>query len=198
MSWRMKANIIESCSCALVCPCIWGPAKPDQEWCSGVFAITIAEGESEGVDLGGARMLLHFELPGDFVSGIDKAKLYVDTSTSEDQRREIDAIFHGERGGLWEGMKEAIGQWLPTQVTKVTIDHGESPNAQIEGVGEITVQRVVTDGKPGVISGAPVLGAFGIASADVGFAQGTRFSDPDMRAWESLGEATMCTAEWAA
>jgi hypothetical protein len=157
VSWRMKANIIESCSCALVCPCIWGPAKPDQEWCSGVFAITIAEGESEGVDLGGARMLLHFELPGDFVSGIDKAKLYVDTSTSEDQRREIDAIFHGERGGLWEGMKEAIGQWLPTQVTKVTIDHGESPNAQ-----------------------------------------GTRFSDPDMRAWESLGEATMCTAEWAA
>jgi hypothetical protein len=198
MAWQIKANIIESCSCALACPCIWGPAKPDQEWCSGVFAITIAEGQSEGVDLTGVQMLLHFELPGDFLGGIDKGKLYVDTSTSEQQRAEIDAIFHGERGGLWGGMKEAIGQWLPTQVTKVSIDHGESPSAQIEGVGEITVQRVVTDGTPGKIVGAPILGAFGIASADMGFAQGTKFSDPDMRAWESLGEGSMCAAEWAA
>ena len=198
MSWRIKADIIESCSCALVCPCVWGPAKPDQEWCSGVFAITVAEGESEGVDLTGVNMLLHFELPGDFLGGIDKAKLYVDTATSDEQRREIDAIFHGERGGLWGGMKEAIGQWLPTQVTKVTIDHGESPSAKIEGVGEITVQRVVADGKAGVITGAPVLAAFAIGSAEVGFAQGTKFSDPDMRAWESLGEGSMAQAEWAA
>src|SRR5437763_1758559 len=75
MPWTMKLRLLESCSCAQICPCILGPAKPDQEWCSGVFGMEIAEG-SGGVNLSGAKIVMHFELPGDFISGIDKAKLY--------------------------------------------------------------------------------------------------------------------------
>ena len=28
----MKVNLLESCSCAALCPCVLGPAKPDQEF----------------------------------------------------------------------------------------------------------------------------------------------------------------------
>ena len=62
-------------------PVLFGPAKPDQEWCSGVFGMEVTEGDSDGVDLSGAKLVMHFELPGDFMSGIDKAKLYFDRAS---------------------------------------------------------------------------------------------------------------------
>ena len=42
MAWTMKVRLLESCSCAALCPCILGPAKPDQGWCSGVFGIEVS------------------------------------------------------------------------------------------------------------------------------------------------------------
>jgi hypothetical protein len=158
----------------------------------------LTSGESDGVDLSGAKVVLHFELPGDFLGGIDKARLYVDPSMSDEQRREIDAIFHGEKGGLWGGMKEAIKEWLPTTVTKIDFTDGDAPGAKIEGIGQISLQPVKTeDGTPTKLSGAPILGAFNIASEDLAFGTGTGLSDPDMRAWESLGQGGRAAVEWS-
>src|SRR5207245_8007978 len=127
MAWNMKVNLLESCSCAALCPCVLGPAKPDQEWCSGVFGMEVTEGDSDGVDLSGAKIVMHFELPGDFLGGIDKAKLYLDASLSDAQRAEIDAIFHGEKRGLCGGMTEAIQQGLPSTVAKVDCGGTDAP-----------------------------------------------------------------------
>jgi hypothetical protein len=192
MAWNIQADLLETCSCAALCPCVFGPAKPDQEWCSGIFAITVAKGESDGVDLSGVKMLVHFQLPGDFMGGIDKAKLYYDTSASDDQRRELDAIFHGERGGLWGGMSEAIGEWLPSAAVGVEITDGDSPTVRVEGIGEANLELVKTEsGKQTTLSGAPVLEAFGIDTVNIARSNGTKFSDPDMRSWESLGSGTV-------
>ena len=196
MAWKIEADIIESCSCAAVCPCIFGPAKPDQEWCSGLFLVNITGGDSDGVDLSGATLLLHFELPGDFVSGIDKGKLVFDTAVSADQRRELDAIFHGEKGGLWGGLKEAIKQWLPSSEAKISMTNGSG--ATIDGLGQIVLQPVTTeDGKQTTVSNAPVLAAFQIPSIEVQSAIGTGLSDPDLRSWESLGQGSKAKATWS-
>src|SRR5437867_2821826 len=174
MSWTLNVDLVESCSCAAICPCLLGPAKPDQGWCSGVFGVNVTQGDSDGVDLSGARVVLHFELQGDFVSGIDKAKLYLDPSLSEGQRKELDAIFHGEKGGLWGGMREAIKQWLPSTVAPIEIAFGDSPKVEVDGIGKVTLQPIKSeDGQPAKIVNAPVIGAFGMASEDLAYAQGT-------------------------
>jgi hypothetical protein len=197
MSWRIKADVVESCSCAAPCPCTLGPAKPDQEWCSGAFGIQITEGSSDGVDLSGLNCALQLELPGDFLGGIDKAKLYVDTSASEEQRRELDAIFHGDKGGLWGGMREAIKEWVPTTVVRVEVTDGDTPGARVEGIGEIVLQPIkLEDGTPTVLSGAPILAAFAMQSVNLGMGTGTKFADPDLRAWESLGHGSTTQVEW--
>jgi hypothetical protein len=158
----------------------------------------VTKGSSDGVDLSGAKMFLQFELPGDFLSGIDKARVYVDPSTSDDQRREIDAIFHGDKGGLWGGLKEAIKEWLPTKVAAISFTDGDTPGAKLDGFGEIVLAPIKTeDGTQAKIVGAPLLAAFNMASEDLAYATGTKFSDPDMRSWESLGQGGTTVVEWS-
>lgn len=199
MAWTIKARLLESCSCAALCPCTLGPAKPDQEWCSGVFAISILAGNADGVDLSGASLVLHFELPGDFLGGIDKARLYLDPSLPDEQRGAIESIFHGQKGGFWGGMKEAIKEWLPSKVAKVAITDGDAPSARVDGIGEIVLQPIKTEGgKAARLVDAPILAAFMIGEEELAFAQGTKFSDPDMRAWESLGQGGVVKqVEWS-
>ena len=188
MAWTMKMRLLESCSCAQLCPCILGPAKPDQEWCSGVFGMEVAEGDAEGVDLTGAKVVLHFELPGDFLSGIDKAKLYFDPGVSDPQRSQLEAIFHGEKGGLWGGMREAIKEWLPSGVANIDFGDDDAPGVTVEGVGKVVLQPIkADDGAPATISDAPVIRSFGMKSEQLAYAQGTSFADPELRSWESLG-----------
>jgi len=199
MAWTLNVDLVESCSCAAMCPCILGPAKPDQGWCSGVFGIRVTEGNSDGVDLSGAKLVLHFELPGDFLSGIDKAKLYIDPSVSDEQRAELDAIFHGEKGGLWGGMREMIKQWLPSGVAAIEFTDGDSPGVTVEGVGQVVLQPIkLEDGTPATIANTPVMAAFSMSSENLAFAQGTSFSDPDLRSWESLGQGGTASTVWSA
>ncbi len=201
MAWIMKVRLLESCSCAQMCPCILGPAKPDQEWCSGVFGMEVAEGDADGVDLAGAKIVMHFELKGDFLGGIDKAKLYLDPSVSDAQRSQIDSIFHGEKGGLWGGMRETIAEWLPSTVAKIDFGGADAPGVTVEGVGQVVLQPILAEegGAPTTIVDAPVIRAFGMGSENLAFAQGTSFSDPDLRSWESLGAGGVVPdlVEWA-
>jgi hypothetical protein len=158
----------------------------------------ITEGHSDGVDLSGVEMVLHFELPGDFISGVDKAKLYFDPSVSDEQRAELDAIFHGEKGGVWAGMREAIKEWLPSTVAGIEFTDGDSPGFTVEGVGQLVLQPIkLEDGTPTRISNAPIMAAFQMESEDLAFAKGTSFSDPDMRSWESLGQGGVAKAVWS-
>jgi hypothetical protein len=199
MAWSMKAKILESCSCAALCTCTLGPAKPDQGWCSGAFGIRILEGSSDGVNLSGASLAMQFELPGDFLGGIDKAKLYLDPSLTTEQRRELDSIFHGEKGGLWGGMRGMIKTWLPSTVAKVQMTDGDSPTVTVEGFGRIALQPIKTEsGKPTKLVDAPILSAFGMVEEELAFATGTKFSDPALRSWESRGHGgTVHQAQWA-
>ncbi len=192
MAWNMKVKFLEACSCAQMCPCVLGAAKPDQEWCSGVFVLEVAEGQADEVDLAGAKAVVHFELAGDFLSGIDKARMYYDNGVGDAQRTELDAIFHGEKGGVWGGLREAISEWLPSKVAAINIGGPDGPGATVEGIGQLVFQPITNEaGSPTVISNAPLFGAFAIPSEQLGFTQGTKFSDPDMREWESLGAGGM-------
>jgi hypothetical protein len=76
---------------------------------------------------------------------------------------------------------------------------GDSPGTTVAGIGQITLQPIKTeDGKAAKLVNAPILAAFSMTSEDLAYAQGTKFSDPDMRAWESLGHGGVAQAVWSA
>jgi hypothetical protein len=93
MAWQITGRWIELCSCKMFCPCWFGPAEPDQGWCSGAVLADIQQGNSDGVNLSGRKVTFVGDWPKDFASGNGTARLYIDGGADVDQRRELEAIF---------------------------------------------------------------------------------------------------------
>jgi hypothetical protein len=93
-----------------------------------------------------------------------------------------------------------IKAWLPSAVAKVDITESDSPTVTVGGVGRISLQPIKTEsGKATRLVDAPILSAFGMVEEELAFEKGTKFSDPDLRAWESLGQGgTVHQVEWTA
>jgi len=197
MPWTLRGTWYEACSCRLVCECNFGPAEPDQGWCSGVLGFAIDSGESNGVDLGGTRMVLHAELPGDFMGGIDKARIYLDEASSQEQRDELVAIFQGQRGGVWEGIAGSIREFLPSRTAKVEVTGGDNPTVRVDGVLDLALQRVKDEsGKQAVLTNAPLSAGFAVTTMELATATGGA-NDDDLRKWQTLGNAAAIPFDWS-
>ena len=187
MAWKVSGQSVELCSCKMLCPCWLGPdGEPDKGWCGGAFAFDIREASSDGVDLGGSNIAFAAEWPGNFFGGNGTARLYIDEGAGADQRRELEAIFSGKKGGHLEGLFGAvITKWLPAQVTKVDIQWGDNPSVTVGSVGQARLQPMKDPaGRPTKVQAAAAQAGFQIDSMDLASSKGSRWSDPDMRAWE--------------
>src|SRR6266508_6182241 len=142
MAWQLSGQIMETCSCNMLCPCIFGPAKPDQGWCSGALLFDVEQGNSDGVDLAGSRAVMAFDLPGDFVSGNFTTRLYLSDAATADQRRELEAILSGQKGGAFGVLASMIVKAIPSQTTSISISRGDSPSVVVGNVGRINLAPV--------------------------------------------------------
>ncbi len=187
MPWQISGRSMEMCSCKMLCPCWLGPeGEPDEGWCGGVFGFDVQRGDSDGVDLGGTTVALTAEWPGNFFAGEGKARLYINETATEEQRRELEAIFSGKKGGHLEGLWGAVIQeWLPTQVAKVAIAWDETPSIAVNGIGQATLQPLSDGaGHATKVTGAVAQAAFQIESMDLASGKGGQWSDPEMHRWE--------------
>jgi hypothetical protein len=187
MAWQLSGRSMELCNCKMLCPCWLGPeGTPDEGWCAGAFGFDIERGSSDGVDLSGTKVALAAEWPGNFFGGGGIARLYIGDSASDAQRRELEAIFSGKKGGLFEGLWGAvISRWLPSETTKVDIGWGASPSLKVGSFGQATMTPLKDQaGKATRVEGAAAQAAFQLASMDLASSKGTRWSDPNMRQWQ--------------
>jgi len=75
--WAMKANIAESCSCNVSCPCLFGSPATLMP-CEGSRLVEIEEGHIDGVRVDGVTILMTFSM-GKWV------KYYIDDTAPDDQ-----------------------------------------------------------------------------------------------------------------
>lgn len=197
MAWNVSGQAIELCNCNVLCRCWLGPAKPDQGWCGGAFVFDIQNGRADGIDLSGKKIAFAAQWPADFWAGNGTARLYIDASATTEQRRELEAIFSGKKGGLLEPlMGGVISKWLPARTMKIEMQHGENPSARVGDVGQVTIRPLKDqNGKPTMIEGAAAQAAFQIDKMHVASSKGSRWSDPELRAWEG-DSANLVSFSW--
>lgn len=198
MAWRMTGRFIEVCSCKMFCPCWLGPAEADQGWCSAAILMDIQQGNSDGVNLSGLKAVFVGDWPADFLSGNGTARLYVDAAADADQRRELEMICTGKKGGPWAAVSGVITKWLPAEAAKIETQWGDNPSARVGTVGQVKLEPLKDEaGRQTQVQGAPVMATFQLERLDLARSDGTQFSNPDMRQWKSGGEGTMSTFNWS-
>lgn len=200
MAWSVTGQMVEFCSCKMMCPCWFGPGtEPDQGWCAGAILYDVEQGQVDGLDVGGTKVVFAAEWPGNFFGGNGKARLYLDATASADQRRELEAVFRGQKGGLFEGLMGAvITEWLPAETARIDVSRGETVSINVGEVGRATLQPLAdSEGRPTTVTGSAAQAAFQSASMQVASSQGTTWSDPAFHAWEG-DSGTLHTFNWSA
>jgi len=107
-----------------MCPC-WLPVDDvimDRGWCDSAFLFRIDKGKSNRVDLSGRALAVAMDFPGPTLGdGNGTARVYIDEGASAPQRRELERIFQGEKGGGMKGLGSLVAKWLPTEYTSIVV-----------------------------------------------------------------------------
>jgi len=187
MGFNLRGEIIENCSCNALCPCWFGVKdlmKMDKGWCDSTLLFRIGTGASNGVDLSGATVVLAAAYPGPtLLDGNGTARLHVDASASDAQRRELETVFQGRAGGPMEILAGLITTWLPTNVCPIAVrDDGDTLTAMVGNVGEIRSEVLKDEaGERQSVRHAGFARAFQFDDLSFDVApSGTRWTDPEM------------------
>lgn len=109
MPYHVKGNMVEICTCKIMCPC-WLGEDPDGGTCDGVLAWQIDEGAVEGVDVSGVNLVILAHLPGNALQGNWRAVLYMDDGASAQQEEAVLNVFSGKLGGPIADLAQLIGE----------------------------------------------------------------------------------------
>ncbi len=187
MTWQVSGRSLDLCSCTMWCPCWLGPEiEPDQGWCAHTFGYEIQQGSSDGVELGGTTVAFTGEWPANFFLGGGRARLYICDTATDEQRRELEAIFSGRKSGHLQDLWGAVvDEWLPAKTVRISISWGEKPTLSVEGFGKATMRPLSNGaGKSTIVSGAMSQAGLHIDSMNLASSDGSQWSDPDFRKWE--------------
>jgi len=142
MPWNLRGDVIETCSCNMLCPC-WYAVKElmlmDRGWCNTTQWYLIEGGRSGGVDLSGRTVVLTADFPGPTLfDGNGTGRLYVDDGASPDQLRELEGILQGKSGGAPAAVfGQIVSKWLPTKQARIDVNKGDTLTGRVTGVGEV-------------------------------------------------------------
>ncbi|HYY49282.1 MAG TPA: DUF1326 domain-containing protein [Nitrososphaeraceae archaeon] len=119
MTWSLNGKIVESYSCTMLCPCWFGVKElmiMDKGYCASAILFRIQNGSSDGVDLKGREVVLAFDFPGPtLLDGNGIARLYIDDAADTNQRKQLEDVFQGRKGGPMQIVSSLLSKWLPTE-----------------------------------------------------------------------------------
>ncbi len=200
MSWSLKGSYVETCSCDLICPC---NASFDHgatyDFCRVVLAFDIREGQVDGTDIGGLRVVAIADTPKVMTDGNWKLGLFVDDRATDEQADKLVRVFTGQLGGPMAGVAPLVGEMLGVERARITIEgDGVRHSVRVGDAIDFEIEDIVPFG---VTTGQPVRfsGMFHPVASDLTIAEATR-SRISAFGIEYEGKTGLSTAEfsWAA
>jgi hypothetical protein len=194
MAWRLTGQLIETCSCNMFCPC-WFTVHElmimDQGWCASAIAFRTRDGNSDGIALGGRTVVLAVDFPGPTLfDGNATARLYVDDGANADQRRELEAICTGQKGGPMATIAPLISKWLPGRSAKIDVaNEGDTITVTVGDVGRVESRRLRDpQGQGFTLRGGGFVTGLGMEEVDLSPSR-SRWTDSDLRQFETKSGA---------
>ena len=193
MAWHLTGQLIESCSCNMFCPCGLRCRSEimDQGGCASAIAFRAHEGNSDGVALGGRTVVFAVDVPGPTLFDRNvTGRLYIDDAANADQRRELEAICSGKKGGPMATVASLVAKWLPTRSAKIEVaDKGDTITITVADAGRLESRRLRnSQGQEFTLCGGGFVSGLGMQEVHLALS-GSRWTDPDLRRFETKSGA---------
>jgi hypothetical protein len=197
MAWRLTGTYYAPCSCDVGCPCNFGELEADRGWCSGAFLMDVRGGEVDGTDVSGTKVAMAADWPSGFLAGNGTGRLYFDPEVSQEQRSALEAVFSGQRGGIFELLGALVPEFRPSKEASITLLAGEdATRAKVGDFGAIVVAPLRDpEGNITTLRHGP---AAIVEEQVMAKGTGSSWRDPEMREWTSGGHAEQGDFDWSA
>lgn len=177
MSWSLKGEYVETCSCELMCPCNLSlDHGATYDFCRVTLVFDIGEGAVDGTDVSGRTVALVADTPKVMTEGNWRVGVFVDDGAGDEQFERLVQVFSGQLGGPMAGLAPLIGQMLGVERAPIEVVHdGLRHSVRIGNAVDFEIEDVVPFG---VESGEPVRfsGMFHPVGSDLTMAEATRSS----------------------
>ena len=177
MAWKLSGTYAETCSCELMCPCnLSFDHGATYDFCRATLAFSIQEGEIEGTDVAGRKVVAIIDTPKVMTDGNWKLGVYVDDEASDEQMDKLVKVYGGQLGGPMAGLAGLVGEIVGVERAPIEIvDDGLRHTVRVGDAIDFEVEDIVPFG---VETGQPVRfnGMFHPAGSELTMAEAKRSS----------------------
>jgi hypothetical protein len=175
MAWRLSGSYAETCSCELMCPCnLSFDHGATYDFCRATLAFDISEGEIEGADIGGLKVVVIIDTPKVMTDGNWRLGMFVDESATDEQAEKLGQVFTGQLGGPMAGLAPLVGEVLGVERARIEVsDAGLRHGVRVGDAIDFEIEDIVPFG---VETGEPVrfAGMFHPVGSDLTMAEAKR------------------------
>jgi hypothetical protein len=144
-NWHMTGEELVTCNCAWGCPCQFN-ALPTHGNCEGWLTCRIDRGNHGDIKLDGVRFSAMVWFPGAVHEGNGTMQVVIDSATSADQRRVLNAILTGLEGGLpFEVIAAVCSNVRETMYAPISFTSNRDARTavvEIPGIAKSTVEPI--------------------------------------------------------
>ena len=172
MAWNLKGSYADTCSCELMCPCNLSlDHGATYDYCRATLAFAIREGEIDGTDVRGRRVVTIIDTPKVMTDGNWRLGMFVDDQASDEQFDKLVKVFGGQLGGPMEALAPLVGEVVGVERAPIEIrDDGLRHSVRVGDAIDFEVEDIVPfgreDGRPARFDGAFHLAASNLTMAD--------------------------------
>ena len=197
MAWNLRGNNVETCSCELMCPCnLSFDHGATYDYCRATLAFDIREGDVDGTDVGGRKVVTIIDTPKVMTDGNWRLGMFVDDQATDDQFAKLGQVFGGQLGGPMAMLAPLVGEVVGVERAAIDIrDDGLLHSVRVGDMIQFEVQDIVPFGKD---DGQPVRfsGMFHPAGANLTMAE-ARSSRIDAFGIAYEGKTGLSTSEFS-
>jgi hypothetical protein len=149
MAWNLRGSYTETCSCELMCPCNLSlDHGATYDFCRVVLAFNIREGQVDGTDIGGRKVVAIADTPKVMTEGNWRLGVFIDDQATDEQFDKLVKVFGGQLGGPMEALGPLIGEMLGVQRAAIVIDDdGLRHSVRVGDAIDFEVEDIVPFGK---------------------------------------------------
>ncbi|MGY1624950.1 DUF1326 domain-containing protein [Geodermatophilus sp. SYSU D00965] len=175
MAWNLRGGYAETCSCELMCPCnLSFDHGATYDYCRATLAFDIREGQIDGTDVRGRRVVTIIDTPKVMTEGNWRIGMYVDDQATDEQFDKLVKVFGGQLGGPMAALAPLVGEIVGVERAAIDMrDDGLLHSVRVGDAIDFEIQDIVPFG---VETGQPVrfAGAFHPVAPDLTMAEARR------------------------